>query len=170
MRKRIYWLLPDSTSARRTMDDLLLARIEERHIHFVGTDEADMTGLHPANILQTTDLIPAAQHGLVIGGAVGIAVGLVAALFPIVGNEPQWGVAGVLAIIGGPFGAWAASLIGVSLPSSRLRRFKKAIEAGQLLLIVDVPRSKVEDIEALLQKSHPEAHFEGEEPNVPAFP
>ena len=28
MRRRIYWLLPDLASARRTMDDLLLARID----------------------------------------------------------------------------------------------------------------------------------------------
>src|ERR1700754_2520540 len=35
MRRRIYWLLPDLASARRTMDDLLLARIAEQHLHFV---------------------------------------------------------------------------------------------------------------------------------------
>jgi hypothetical protein len=38
MRRRIYWLLPDLESARATMDDLLLARIEKRHIHFVARE------------------------------------------------------------------------------------------------------------------------------------
>lgn len=170
MRRRIYWLLPDLASARQTMDDLLLARIDEGHIHFVGRETDDLTGLHPANLLQTSDLIPAAQHGLVIGGIAGLVVGLVAAAFPIVGDAPQWGVAAVLALVGAGIGAWASSMIGVSTPSSRLQRFTKAIENGQLLLIVDVPRSRVEEIEALLQAKHPEGHFEGEEPNVPAFP
>ena len=44
MRRRIYWLLPDLASARKTMDDLLLARIHEGHIHFIGPQDADMTG------------------------------------------------------------------------------------------------------------------------------
>ena len=32
MRRRLYFVLPDVESARRTADDLLLARIEDRHI------------------------------------------------------------------------------------------------------------------------------------------
>jgi hypothetical protein len=42
MRRRIYWLLPDLASARATMDDLLLARIDEGHIYFVAREDADM--------------------------------------------------------------------------------------------------------------------------------
>lgn len=170
MRRRIYWLLPDLGSARRAMDDLLLARVDEGHIHFVGPEGADMRGLHPANVLQTSDLIPAAQHGLVAGGAVGIVAGIVAALFPVIGDAPQWGMVGVLAILGGVFGAWASSMIGISIPSSRLKRFQSAIERGQFLMMVDVPRSRIEDIEELLERAHPEGHFEGTEPNIPAFP
>ena len=141
MRRRIYWLLPDLASARRTMDDLLLARIAEPHIHFVAREGTDMSGLHAANVLQTSDVIRAAQIGLVLGGAVGAVLGVVAAVFfPIVGDSPQWGMAGVLAVLGAGFGAWASSMIGISTPSLRLRRFSEAIAAGQVLLMVDVPR------------------------------
>lgn len=171
MRRRIYWLLPDVASSRRTMDDLLLAQIEVRHIHFVAKEGTDMTGLHEANLLQTSDLIRSAEAGLCIGIATGGIVGAVlAVVYPIVGDKPQWGLIGVLAIVGAAFGAWASSMIGIATPSNRLKRFRPAIEAGQLLLMVDVPRSRVADIEARLQAQHPEAHFEGQEPNVPAFP
>src|SRR4030095_1228558 len=102
MRRRIYWLLPDLASARKTMDDLLLARISEQHMHFVAREGADMTGLHAANVLQTSDVIRAAQAGLVIGGAVGALLGVIAAVFfPIVGDKPQWGLIAVLAMVGG---------------------------------------------------------------------
>ena len=67
-------------------------------------------------------------------------------------------------------GTWSSSMIGSSTPSRRLKRFDKAIEDGQYLLIVDVPRSRITEIEELLARTHPEAHFEGLEPNVPAFP
>jgi Protein of unknown function (DUF1269) len=173
MRRRIYWLLPDLASAGRAMNDLLLARIDEGHIHFVAHEGTDMTGLHQANLLQTSDVIRAAQLGLVVGAASGAVIGaLVALFFPLFGDspQPQWGIAAVLAIVGAPLGAWMASLIGVSVPSHRLERFHSAIEAGQLLLMVDVPRSRVAEIETLLAAAHPEGHFEGEDPNVPAFP
>jgi len=171
MRRRIYWLLPDLASARRTMDDLLLARIAEQHIHFVAHEGIDMTGLHEANVLQTSDVIRAAQAGLVIGGAAGALAGVVAALFfPIIGDEPQWGMVAVLAVVGAIFGAWASSMIGVSTPSNRLKRFQSALDEGKILLMVDVPRSRVEEIEARLQALHPEAQLEGVEPDIPAFP
>ena len=171
MRRRIYWLLPDLVSARRTMDDLLLARISEPHIHFVAREDVDMFGLHAANVLQSSDLVRAAQAGLVIGGAVGAVLGVIVALFfPIFGNAPEWGMVAVLAIVGAGFGAWSSSMIGISTPSSRLKRFGPAIEQGQILLMVDVPHSRVDDIESRLQALHPEAHLEGVEPNIPAFP
>jgi hypothetical protein len=171
MRRRIYWLLPDLACARKTMDDLLLARITESHIHFVANEGTDLSGLHEANILQTSDVIRAAQAGLIIGGSVGALLGALAAVyFPIIGNEPQWGMVAVLAMFGAAFGAWSASLIGVSTPSNRLKRFTQAIEAGQILLMVDVPRSRVDEIEERLQALHPEAHLEGVEPDIPAFP
>lgn len=100
MRRRLYWVLPDLTSARRVVDDMLLDRIEERHLHFVARDGADMPGLHPANVFQRSDLVRAAESGL----------------------------------------------------------------------IVDVPRRRVQQIEALLHRKRPEANSEGMEPNIPAFP
>ena len=43
-------------------------------------------------------------------------------------------------------------MIGISIPSPRLQRFEGAIAQGQILLMVDLPRSRVRDIEALLRR------------------
>jgi hypothetical protein len=130
-----------------------------------------MSGLHAANLLQTSDVVRAAQAGLVAGGAVGALAGAAVAVFlPAIGEAPQWGMMGVLAVVGAGFGAWSSSMIGVSTPSNRLQRFMSAVEQGQYLLMVDVPRSRVDEIETLLQTLHPEARHEGIEPNIPAFP
>ena len=168
MRKRIYWLLPDLGSARRTMDELLLARITEHHIHFIAKDGAAMDGLHAANVLQTSDLVEAAQNGALIGAGVGAASG-VAAAFAFDPASPAGLVIGI-AGVGAMLGTWSSSMIGSSTPSRRLKRFEQAIGDGQYLLIVDVPRTRITEIEELLARTHPEAHFEGMEPNVPAFP
>jgi hypothetical protein len=171
MRRRIYWLLPDVASARRTMDDMLLARIDERYIHFVGREDIDLSGLHEANVLQTSDVVRAAQMGALVGAVLGAVMGsMVAWYLPAAGEAPQWGLIVVVSIVGAAFGAWSSSLIGISTPSQRLKRFEPAIEQGHILLMVDVPRGRVEEIEARLQALHPEAHLEGIEPNIPAFP
>ena len=117
MSRRIYWLLPNLESAQSTMDDLLLMGIEVRHIHFVAREGSDMSGLNSANVLQTSDVVRAAERGLIIGAGVGALIGaLVAVHYPIVGDEPQWGVAAVLAVAGAVFGTWSSSMIGVSTP------------------------------------------------------
>ena len=102
--------------------------------------------------------------------ACGIAAGLVAALlFPLVGDEPEWGFAALVGVLGGVVGAWSASMVGISIPSPRLQRFEGAIAQGQILLMVDLPALRVREIEELLQTAHPEARFEGEEGQIPAF-
>ena len=91
MRLRLYYLQPDAGSARRIMDDLLLARIEERRIHFLARPGTPMEGLHEANLLQTTDVVHGLQQGALIGAALGCAAGLFLAYFVI--PDARWHVA-----------------------------------------------------------------------------
>jgi hypothetical protein len=170
MKRRLYYLLPDAGSARKIMDDLLLARIEERHIHFLAPPGTPMEGLHEANLLQTTDVVHGAQQGALIGAAMGCAVGLFLAYFVL--TDPNWQVASVFlaAGVGGGFGGWVASMAGAALPNSRHKRFMAEVEQGRILLMVDVPERKVGEVHALIGHTHPEAVDKGVEVNVPVFP
>ncbi len=58
---------------------------------------------------------------------------------------------------GALFGAWAASLVGVSAPNGRLRPFDAEFDAGRILLMADVPESRAGEIHELLARQHPEA-------------
>jgi len=171
MQKRIYYLIPELKSAQRTMNDLLLARIDEKHIHFLAKEGIDLSTLHRANLLQETDIVHGAEMGLIIGGATGLLAGLVAVLFMLSGSGIPWGGVVFTTFLGGAlFGTWTASMIGSSVPNTRLKPFQGAIAQGQILLMVDVPVDRVEEIEQLLKRKHPEAHLEGTEPTIPAFP
>ena len=170
MRRRLYYLLPDPVSARRIMDDLLLARIEERHIHFIARPGISMEGLHPANVLQTTDVVHGFQQGALIGAALGCALGLFLVYYVI--PDPGWQVATVFLAtgLGALFGAWVASMAGAAIPNSRHKAFASEIEGGKILLMVDVPEHKVGDVHELVGRTHPEAVDKGVEVNVPVFP
>lgn len=170
MRKRIYWLLPDVHSARQVMDDLLLARIENSHIHFMAREGVDLRGLHEANLLQASDFVRSAQVGLALGAALGAAAGALITLSSLGDMVSKPGLVAALTALGAAFGAWSASMVGASIPSRRLRRFEAALARGEILLMADVPAQRVNEIEAMLHAKHREGRDEGLEPNVPAFP
>ena len=54
--------------------------------------------------------------------------------------------------------------------NTHIKQFEEAIQGGQLLVLVDVPRDRVDDIQDLVKKHHADADFEGTEPTIPAFP
>jgi hypothetical protein len=170
MRRRLYYVMPDHASARRMMDDLLLARIEERHIHCLARSGTPMEGLHEANVLQKSDLVHGAQLGLLLGALLGCVVGgAVVWYFPVAGI---WQTVTVLggAIVGALFGVWVSSMVGSAIPNSRLQQFEPVIEEGRILVMVDVPEHRVEEIKTALGERHPEALHRGLEPHIPAFP
>ena len=80
--RRIYFLSPDIETTKRIVDDLLLARIEERHIHVVAKRGTELEDLPEANLLQKSDFVPAVERGLALGGSAGALAGLVAIALP----------------------------------------------------------------------------------------
>ncbi|NNJ95444.1 MAG: DUF1269 domain-containing protein [Halobacteria archaeon] len=168
--RRLYFLIPDADSAKVIVDELLLARIEERHMHIAASDHHVLTeaNLPEAGLLQESDFVPAVERGLAVGGATGVLAGIAAVAIPGIGLAG--GAILGIGLAGAGLGAWMSSMIGISAPSSRLTEFEKAIEEGNLLMMVDVPKPRVDEITTLVRKHHPEAHIEGTEPVIPAFP
>jgi hypothetical protein len=170
MRRRMYYVMPDLASSRKIMDDLLLARVEECHIHFLAKRGTPMEGLHEANVLQKTDLVHGAQLGLVIGAVLGCAGGGLL-IYSGLAVE-RWQIASVIGAtaVGALLGTWVSSMVGSAIPNSRLRQFEQQIDDGRILLMVDVPEHKVEKIKAALSERHPEAQDRGVDPHIPVFP
>jgi hypothetical protein len=170
MRRRLYFMVPGVANARQIRDELLLARIEDAHIHVMAKDNVPLTGLHEASILQKTDFVHGAETGLAVGGGIGIIAGLVAVFFPPAGVDLQLVTILLTALIGAAFGAWVASMVASAIPNSRLKAFESAIAAGLILMMVDVPSGRVDEIKKLVASHHPEAMNSGIEPTIPAFP
>jgi len=170
--RRLYFLIPSIDSAKTIVDELLLARIEERHIHIAAKDHHALTEAHlpEAGLLQESDFVPAVERGVAIGGATGVLAGIAAVTIPGAALALGGGAILGIGLAGAGVGAWMSGMIGVSVPSSRLKEFEAAIEDGNLLMMVDVPKPRVDEIKELVKSHHPEAHIEGTEPVIPAFP
>ena len=170
MRLRMYVTLPDVSSARTLANDLLLARIEDKHMHFLARRGTDLGELHEASYLQKTDTVHGAAVGLVIGGLMGVLVGLLLINFPPGGVSLQLVAVLIAAVIGAGLGTWVASMVGLQVPNSRLKGFEPELEDGKVLLMLDVPSGRYDELRTIIARTHPEAADRGNEPTVPAFP
>jgi hypothetical protein len=170
MRMRLYFLLPNLASAHKVADDLLLARLEDRWMHFMARDGTDLGPLREASFLQKTDIRHGAAVGLIGGGVLGVIIGLLVINFPPTGAQMQLVTVLVTSILGSFFGMWVSSMVASAIPNSHLKQFYPEIEKGRILLMVDVPWRRAEEVRALVAKTHPEAESFGREPTIPAFP
>lgn len=168
-KRRLYFLLPDVKSARDMLDEMLLARIEERRIHFLAKRGTLPPELPEATVLQKTDIVHGAQLGIVIGGVAGTLGGLLVVLFPPGGVSLQLVTVLIAALLGALFGAWVSSMAASAVPNSQLARFQADIDRGKVLMMVDVPMRRIAEISELVRRRHPEAVSSGFEPTV-VFP
>lgn len=167
--KRIYFLIPNIEMTKKIVDELLLARVHEANIHVLAKRDTPLDNLPEASFLQKSDFIPALEQGMAVGGLAGILFGLVAVTY-FSSLHMNGSMVLLSALLGVGFGAWVSSMVGSSIGNRRLKQFAEAIENGDFLMMVDVPSQRVDGVEQLVKDKHPRAHFEGVEPNIPAFP
>ena len=170
MKRRMYILIPTLRETKATFRDMLLARIPDHNIHILAKQGTQLGDLPEANMFQKTDVFHGAELGLVIGGILGVLVGVYFLYFPPDGLPIGMGIILALGLFGAVFGTWVSALIGVGVPNSQLTRFEKSIEDGQFLMMIDIPKSKIEAVSKIIEQRHPAALNKGVEPTMPAFP
>jgi hypothetical protein len=163
--RRIYFLVPTIEITHKIVEELQSEGIEERHIHILAKRDTPLEGLPEAGVTIKTDFIPAVERGVALGGTTGLLAGLVGlsfAGFTIAGGP----ILGII-MAGATIGSLMGGLAGMNSGNSRLKKFEDAIEQGELLVLVDIPRERIETIRHLVIKHHPDAEFEGLEPILP---
>ena len=80
------------------------------------------------------------------------------------------GVILITSIIGAIMGVWVSGMIASGVPNTHLERFAGEIERGKILMMVDVPKHKVEAITDVIREHHPDADVRGRDPTIPVFP
>ncbi|OQW69736.1 MAG: DUF1269 domain-containing protein [Proteobacteria bacterium ST_bin11] len=163
--RRIYFLVPNLESTHQIVDELRAEGIEDRHIHILAKRDTPLGDMPEASVFQKTDFIPAVERGAALGATTGLIAGLAGlrfAGFAIAGGP----VLGIL-FYGATIGAMMSGLAGLQVGNSRVKDYADAIENGQLLVMIDIAKERIDAIKQLITKHHPEAEFEGIEPILP---
>ncbi len=163
--RRIYFLVPNIEITHKIVDELRAEGIEDRHIHVLAKRDTPMEDMPEASVFEKTDFIPALERGAALGATTGLLAGLVGlrlAGFAIAGGP----ILGVL-FYGATIGAMASGLAGLQVGNSRVKDYAEAIENGELLVMVDVLKERIDAISQAVIKHHPDARFDGIEPLMP---
>lgn len=170
MRRRLYFLLPDADSARKVHNELLLAKIEEKYMHVIAREGKQLDDLPEASLFQKTDLVHGAQLGFIVGGFSGVILGSLAVMLGYIVPGIEVISVGAITIGGALIGIFASTMVAVNIPNTRLKQFAGELAKGRILFMVDVPVTRLDEINQLVKSHHPEADMRDIDPTIPAFP
>lgn len=157
--RRVYVLLPDEAMCRSLVKVLRSVDIPASHLHTVAGLTYELRDLPSATVWQRTELAHGIEWGVGLGGVAGFMGGLLSIAFPPGGMVLGDGalLAGTLA--GAGFGALVTALLRAQEHNHKLDIFKSALARGQILLMVDVPRNREEEVKARILEHHPQAEI-----------
>jgi len=154
MKRRLYFLFPDAGQARAAVHDLMRLDVAPDRLHTIARPDIGLDDLPVATDPQRRDALAQIEKGLWNGNLALFALAAVGLALAIVFGAIGWAALAVLVMaVSVAGGAWFA----MRLPHVHLDEFRAALRHGEILLMVDVTRDCIEEIEAMMQRRHPES-------------
>ena len=154
MKRRLYFLFTDTAATRAAVRDLGSIGVDRIYMHTVARDDIDLGDLPPATERQRHDLLRRVERTLWDGNLAvfGLAfAGLIISLG--YGNLTGMVLSGAIMIVTFVSGA----LFALRTPTTHLDEFREALHHGEVLLMVDVSRDCMDDVEQYMRRLHPDA-------------
>jgi hypothetical protein len=157
MLRRLFFVIPDAVSTAPIITDLESLGMDQGHIHALTTGQIP-AGLPPATDCQRHDVIWRVEQIFWVGLLVLFALALVGQFAAWRAGSLPW-VLTTAVVMGASVatGVWFA----VRVPDTHLNEFRGALAHGEVLLMVDVPRQRVAEIEERIRRHHPQATIGG---------
>ena len=154
MNRRLYFLLPDRSHALSVVDELARSGIDSPHMHALADRRTRLDGLPGATRRQHRNSASSLEKFLWNTNLVSFACALSALIVLLITLGLSWWL-----II--PIGTLTVNfVIGLhfsNLPNTHLGEFRDALAHGEILLLVDVPESRIAEVGHLVHRRHPEA-------------
>ena len=155
MKRRLYFLIPDTGHAQAVVDDLEAFGINRDAMHVLAKAGIDLGRLPVATGRQRTDA-GARLETILWDGNLALYLVALLALIAMAYLRFDWywlllpaAIMVVTFVMGIVFTT--------KIPNVHLSEFRDAMHHGELLLMVDVPLWQVERVETLVHSQHPEA-------------
>ncbi len=152
--RRLYFVIPDEPQAAQVVNDLETAGVGRQHMHAIAGRGATLTRLPPATERQRQDAGSRLERIAWTGDLMLFFLGLIGLIASLVWAS----LAGsLLSVVLMALTLIAGVLFAVRVPDTHLDEFRGALSHSEVLLMVDVPRQRVAEIEEMVRRRHPEA-------------
>ena len=165
MLRRLFFLFPDEKHAQRAVNQLIFHRISERNIHAIAPG-TELKTLPEATDRQKNDTAFRVESFLWNTNLLVFSLAFMALVISLIMAEYAWALI-ALAIMTATF--FAGEHFVVHVPDVHLTEFTDALSHGEILLMVDVPGSRVAEIEDFVHRHNPDAVIGGVSWSVDAF-
>jgi hypothetical protein len=165
MNERLYFLLPDREHALRVVNELAEQGFDPEQMHTLAGKGRSCEGLPASGRAQRSNLAGRLEFWtwranlLVFLVAASLLIGMIIAQAGLLILLPA-AVMIVTFVLGERF---------THLPNVHLQEFTDALRHGEILLMIDVPRERVGEVEYRVHTRHPEAVAGGASWNTPAL-
>lgn len=154
MNRRMYFLLPDIKHARSAVQDLSQNGISQTRMHVIANQNVDTSSL-PAPIrrkIRTND--NKIERYIWNGNLVLFFVAMLAGVYLL---TTSFAIVAILSLAIMSCCYFGGKYFVEKVPKSYISDFQAAIQHGEILLVVDLPKSHANDIDSLIHRKHPEA-------------
>lgn len=158
MDRRLYFLIPDRQHALAVVDELVEHGIDREHIHTLADKRTRTDGLPVASKRQRNGTTQRVEKIGWNANLACFALALIALIVMPVLYGLSWWLLVPVAIMVTNF------MIGLhftNVPNTHLGEFRDALAHGEILLLVDIPESRVAEVEQDIHHHHPEAAIGG---------
>jgi len=155
MKRRLYYLIPGTTQAAKLVDRLEQKGIKPRYIHAIVNREIDLSELPLTNVRQRKDIGKHIEKWMWDTDLVLFFIALLSLLLMIIQQVPGWsliipiGIMAITFVLGHYFVR--------RIPNVHLDEFCNAMKHEEIILMIDVPRHSIWDIQQWIKRHHPEA-------------
>lgn len=151
MKLRHVFSTPDLATAQAALVAARAAGVGNDCLSLVARSDIELSAIPDDRKEADTDMLPAALRGAGIGGAAGLAAGLLAVVATPIGLTLAGAAAATVA--GAAIGSWASALMGSALPDPVRAQFDDEIKAGRILVVVDAAHPVLDDAIAAIERA-----------------
>jgi len=163
MNERLYFLLPDREHTLRVVNELAEKGFDLQQMHTLAGKGLSTAGLPASNDHQRENFAGRVEFW---AWRANLALFFLAAIALVVMAFQQAGLWTIL-----PLAVMLATLIlgdrFAHVPNVHLQEFRDALRHGEILLMIDVPQQRVDEVEYRVHARHPEAVAGGSSWNAP---
>jgi hypothetical protein len=147
MKNRCVFSTNDLSAAHAAMRAAHRAGIADDDIALVAREDIEQAEAPEHRLRNRSDFYPALLRGALWGGGGGLLLGLIAGWLTFSSGLP---LAGVLAtgVVGAIAGCCMSAVAGAAVPDPVDRRFRREIDSGHVLVVIDTPHRRLADVES----------------------